>query len=131
MLGGLKEKFIPTLNAFRLLVRVGPVFLGVVCVVYSLHASAYEWFYRSPSTLDRRPRPELERDGVNLVFLVAPAIFEPLRIALLAAAFDQAYRSVAAGHAAKKAEPARAAEAAGYGLSSTRRCRGVLPAAAG
>ena len=35
MLGGLREKFYPTLNAFRLLVRVGPVFLGVVCMVYT------------------------------------------------------------------------------------------------
>lgn len=45
VLGGLREKFYPALNAFRLLVRVGPVFLGVVCLVYTLWYLGNEWAF--------------------------------------------------------------------------------------
>ncbi len=88
VLGGLREKFYPTLNAFRLLVGVGPVFLGVVCFVYTLHYLAAEWF--DVGLMHRiGQRDPLTAMWESVVWLTKDAIFEPLRIALLAAAFDQ------------------------------------------
>ncbi len=106
VLGGLKEKFIPTLNAFRLLVRVGPVFLGVVCVVYTLHALGSAWFYTGLTHWigDRGSNWTVLWD--NLVDLGGSMIFEPLRIALLAAAFDLAI-SVGLEQQSKQAEAAK------------------------
>jgi hypothetical protein len=90
VLGGLKEKFLPTLNAFRLLVRVGPVFLGVVCLVYSMHDVAYNWFYVGITHRIGDHGSVWSIMWGNIVGLAGDALFEPLRIALLAAAFDQA-----------------------------------------
>ncbi len=90
VLGGFKEKFLPTLNAFRLLVGVGPVFLGVVCVVYSLHDIAFNWFDIGVSRLIGDRGSNFTILWGNLINLAQKALFEPLRIALLAAAFDQA-----------------------------------------
>jgi hypothetical protein len=104
VLGGLKEKFIPTLNAFRLLVRVGPVFLGVVCVVYSLHDVAYQWFYTGITHWIGDRGNSWTVLWTNVVDLAGSAIFEPLRIALLAAAFDQA---ISVGIQQQQSEAAR------------------------
>jgi hypothetical protein len=90
VLAGFKEKFLPTLNAFRLLVGVGPVFLGVVCVVYSLHDIAFNWFDVGMGRLIGDRGSNFTILWGNLIALAQGALFEPLRIALLAAAFDQA-----------------------------------------
>lgn len=89
VLGGLKEKFYPTLNAFRLLVQVGPVFLGVVCLVYTIHYVGYSWAWYLPQRLiGPLDHPWTLMVG-SLAELARGAIFDTLRIALLAAAFDQ------------------------------------------
>lgn len=113
LLAGFKEKFLPTLNAFRLLVGVGPVFLGVVCFVYSLHDLATNWFQTG---LEHRIGDHQNWNILwsNLVRMVGDALFEPLRIALLAAAFDQAISVTLEKRAEtaedKPAEPVPAAE---------------------
>jgi hypothetical protein len=89
VLGGLKEKFYPTLNAFRLLVRVGPVYLGVVCLVYTIYTLAANWSYVWVQRLIGDPGPIFNASAGNLADLVTNTIYETLRIALLAAAFDQ------------------------------------------
>jgi hypothetical protein len=119
VLAGFKEKFLPTLNAFRLLLGVGPVFLGVVCVVYSLHDIAFNWFDIGVSRLIGDRGSNFTILWGNLIALAQNALFEPLRIALLSAAFDQAIsvglqkRSQAAesrpaGRPAAAPEPVRA-----------------------
>lgn len=88
MLGGLREKFYPALNAFRLLVRVGPVFLGVVCMVYTLWVLGKEWGF---VVIQRTIGIHGQYWGLmnmEITGLIRDMIFEPLRIALLAAAFD-------------------------------------------
>jgi len=90
LLGGLREKFYPTLTAFRLLVRVGPVFLGVVCMVYTVWLLGSEWFF---DTMVRAigihgVGNEWTLMNYEISELVTNVIFETLRIALLAAAFD-------------------------------------------
>lgn len=87
--GGLKEKFIPTLNAFRLVVRVGPVFLGVVCLVYSFHLLAEHWFWHALVRWIGDHGSSWNVMNNQLAGLAVALIFEPLRVALLAAAFDQ------------------------------------------
>ncbi|MEV6284572.1 hypothetical protein [Kribbella sp. NPDC051770] len=88
VLGGLREKFYPTLNAFRLLVRVGPVFLGVVCLVYTL------WLLGSDWTFIAIQRAIGVHGGLwdlmvhEIASSIRDVVFETLRIALLAAAFD-------------------------------------------
>lgn len=104
VLGGLREKFYPTLNAFRLLVRVGPVFLGVVCLVYSLHFVANEWFFHRLLRLSGVTDQPWNLMWWELMDFVRACLFDTLRIALLAAAFDQCL-SVAAE---KRAESAAA-----------------------
>lgn len=91
VLAGFKEKFLPTLNAFRLLLGVGPVFLGAVCVVYSMHDLARNWFDIGLSRwIGEQSSTAFTILWSNMIALVRDALFEPLRIALLAAAFDQA-----------------------------------------
>ena len=91
VLAGFKEKFLPTLNAFRLLLGVGPVFLGAVCVVYSMHDLARNWFDVAMSRwVGEQTTNAFTIMWGNMIALARDALFEPLRIALLAAAFDQA-----------------------------------------
>ncbi|TCO24727.1 hypothetical protein EV652_108260 [Kribbella steppae] len=88
VLGGLREKFYPTLNAFRLLVRVGPVFLGVVCMVYTFWLLGSDWAFVG---IQRLIGIHGERWGLmnhEIAALIRDVIFESLRIAILAAAFD-------------------------------------------
>jgi hypothetical protein len=88
LLGGLREKFYPTLNAFRLLVRVGPVFLGVVCMVYTFWLLGDDWLFFG---IQRLIGIHGERWGLmnyEIARLIRDIVFETLRIALLAAAFD-------------------------------------------
>ncbi|WP_406049729.1 hypothetical protein [Kribbella sp. NBC_00889] len=109
LLGGLREKFYPTLNAFRLLVRVGPVFLGVVCMVYTFWLLGSDWAF---VLIQRAIGPESMHWGLmvhEIADLGQSLIFEPLRIALLAAAFDLCI-SVGAQRRAEAAE-AEAAKA--------------------
>ncbi|MFF0266057.1 hypothetical protein [Kribbella sp. NPDC004536] len=88
VLGGLREKFYPALNAFRLLVRVGPVFLGVVCLVYTLWVLADDWAFVAVQRLIGIHGQYWGLMNMEISSLVEGLIFEPLRIALLAAAFD-------------------------------------------
>ncbi|ADB29137.1 hypothetical protein Kfla_0006 [Kribbella flavida DSM 17836] len=88
VLGGLREKFYPTLNAFRLLVRVGPVFLGVVCLVYTFWTLGDNWSQYSVMHLIGVHGERWGLMNYEIADLVASIIFETLRIALLAAAFD-------------------------------------------
>ncbi len=108
VLGGLREKFYPTLSAFRLLVGSGPVFLGVVCFVYTLHYLGAEWFDTGVNQWIGN-RDFLTPMWEGVVWFAKDAIFEPLRIALLAAAFDQCI-SVSVGKRVEAAEAQRAAE---------------------
>jgi hypothetical protein len=88
VLGGFREKFYPAINAFRLLVRVGPVFLGVVCMVYTLWLLGDDWAFL---LLQRVLGIHGQFWGLmnhEIARLAKDMIFEPLRIALLAAAFD-------------------------------------------
>jgi hypothetical protein len=88
LLGGFREKFYPTLNAFRLLVRVGPVFLGVVCMVYTFWLLGDDWLFFA---INRLIGIHGERWGLmnyEIAQLIRDIVFETLRIALLAAAFD-------------------------------------------
>jgi hypothetical protein len=88
VLGGFREKFYPALNAFRLLVRVGPVFLGVVCMVYTFWLLGDDWAFVG---LQRLIGLHGERWGLmnhQIASTIRDVIFETLRIALLAAAFD-------------------------------------------
>jgi hypothetical protein len=113
VLGGLREKFYPTLNAFRLLVQVGPVFLGVVCLVYTLHYVAQEWaYYGLVRLFDQREVPwNLMTSEYST--MIQEMVFDTLRIALLAAAFDQCVSVAAEKRAEAKAseEPAEAVTA--------------------
>jgi hypothetical protein len=88
LLGGLREKFYPAINAFRLLVRVGPVFLGVVCLVYTLWVLADNWAFVAAQRLIGIHGQYWGLMNMEIAGLVEGLIFEPLRIALLAAAFD-------------------------------------------
>ncbi|MFF1818891.1 hypothetical protein ACFVWG_16435 [Kribbella sp. NPDC058245] len=88
VLGGFREKFYPTLNAFRLLVRVGPVFLGVVCMLYTVWLLGDDWLF---VLIQRAIGIHGQRWGLmnhEIADLIRSLIFEPIRIALLAAAFD-------------------------------------------
>jgi hypothetical protein len=88
VLGGLREKFYPTLNAFRLLVRVGPVFLGVVCMVYTFWLLGEEWAFVLVQRLLGVHDGDWGLMNHEIADLIRSLVFEPLRIALLAAAFD-------------------------------------------
>ena len=90
LLGGLREKFYPTLTAFRLLVRVGPVFLGVVCMVYTCWLLANEWAFNLLVRAIGIHGVGTDWGLMNheIAALATDVIFETLRIALLAAAFD-------------------------------------------
>jgi hypothetical protein len=88
LLGGLREKFYPTLTAFRLLVRVGPVFLGVVCTVYTLWLLADDWAFAGLVRLIGVHGTDWGLMNNEIATLATDIVFETLRIALLAAAFD-------------------------------------------
>ncbi len=88
LLGGFREKFYPALNAFRLLVRVGPVFLGVVCMVYTFWVLAEEWAFHGLLQLIGVHGMTWGLMNHQLAQLARDLVFETLRIALLAAAFD-------------------------------------------
>lgn len=88
LLGGLREKFYPTLTAFRLLVRVGPVFLGVVCTVYTLWMLADDWAFEALLRLIGVHGLDWGQMNNEIAQLATDVVFETLRIALLAAAFD-------------------------------------------
>ncbi|WP_427887304.1 hypothetical protein ACQHIV_30500 [Kribbella sp. GL6] len=88
VLGGLREKFYPAINAFRLLVRVGPVFLGVVCLVYTLWWLADDWAFVVLERLIGIHGSNWGLMDMEIASMIEGLIFEPLRIALLAAAFD-------------------------------------------
>jgi hypothetical protein len=112
VLGGLREKFYPALNAFRLLVRVGPVFLGVVCLVYTFWYLGNGWAF---VVIQRLLGVHGQYWGLmnhEIANLIGRVLFEPLRIALLAAAFDlcisvgKERRAEAAAAAEAKEEPA-------------------------
>lgn len=116
VLGGFREKFYPALNAFRLLVRVGPVFLGVVCMVYTFWLLGEEWaFVAIQRTIGVHGVTWGLMDH-QIAQLARDIVFQTLRIALLAAAFDQCI-SVGAEQraelqAADEAEAAKAQTAA-------------------
>ncbi|TWD80600.1 hypothetical protein FB561_1683 [Kribbella amoyensis] len=116
VLGGLREKFYPTLNAFRLLVRVGPVFLGVVCLTYTIWTLADSWTFVG---FQRLIGVHGERWGLmnhEIASLGKDVVFETLRIALLAAAFDMC---ISVG-AQRRAEAAAAKEAGATGQAVAR-----------
>jgi hypothetical protein len=111
VLGGLKEKFYPTLNAFRLLVRVGPVYLGVVCLVYTIYTLTWNWSYVWVQRWLGDPGQAFRLSTANLVDLITNVVFETLRVALLAAAFDQCIsvgRSVQLEASAAESDPVKA-----------------------
>jgi hypothetical protein len=110
VLGGFREKFYPALNAFRLLVRVGPVFLGVVCMVYTFWLLGDEWAFVGLQRLIGVHGVEWGSMNHQIAQLIRDVVFETLRIALLAAAFDLCL-SVGAERRAET-EAAEAAEAA-------------------
>ncbi|GAA2833464.1 hypothetical protein [Kribbella solani] len=88
LLAGVREKFYPAINAFRLLVRVGPVFLGVVCMVYTFWLLGSDWAYVGIQRLIGNHGDYWGLMNMEITGLIRDLIFEPLRIALLAAAFD-------------------------------------------
>jgi hypothetical protein len=88
VLGGFREKFYPAINAFRLLVRVGPVFLGVVCLVYTFWFLGNGWMFVGVTRLIGIHGTYWGLMNHEIASLVQGLVFEPLRIALLAAAFD-------------------------------------------
>ncbi len=88
LLGGLREKFYPTLNAFRLLVRVGPVFLGVVCMVYTFWLLGSDWTFIGIQRLIGVQGGVWDLMVHEISTSIRDVVFETLRIALLAAAFD-------------------------------------------
>lgn len=88
LLGGLREKFYPTLNAFRLLVRVGPVFLGVVCMVYTFWLLGSDWTFIGIQRLIGVHGGMWDLMIHEISTSIRDVVFETLRIALLAAAFD-------------------------------------------
>ncbi|TCN39565.1 hypothetical protein EV644_103355 [Kribbella orskensis] len=111
LLGGLREKFYPALNAFRLLVRVGPVFLGVVCMVYTFWLLGSDWAFVA---LQRGIGVHGQQWGLmnhEIAAAIRDILFETLRIALLAAAFDLCI-SVGAERRAEAAEASEATVAA-------------------
>jgi hypothetical protein len=113
VLGGLREKFYPTLNAFRLLVRVGPVFLGVVCLVYTVWKLGDDWVVIG---LQRLIGPHGQTWGLmtaQLAGTITELIFETLRIALLVAAFDQCIAVGTERRAERAAVPQAEKERAG------------------
>ena len=112
VLGGLKEKFYPTLNAFRLLVRVGPVYLGVVCLVYTLFTLAENWTFVGLQQVIGDQGNVFAPSAYNLTVLVVDVVFETFRVALLAAAFDQCI-SVGRAIRAEAAAGSKATAAAG------------------
>ncbi|TDW18155.1 hypothetical protein [Kribbella kalugense] len=107
LLGGLREKFYPAINAFRLLVRVGPVFLGVVCMVYTLWLLGDDWAFVWIQRLLGIHGQYWGLMTYEIADLGRSIIFEPLRIALLAAAFDLC---ISVGNE-RRAEAAAAAQA--------------------
>lgn len=110
VLGGLREKFYPTLNAFRLLVQVGPVFLGVVCMVYTFWLLGDDWAFVGIQRLLGIRGQEWGLMTTEIASLIKDVFFETLRIALLAAAFDLCI-SVSRERRAEAAAAARASEA--------------------
>jgi hypothetical protein len=112
LLGGLREKFYPTLTAFRLLVRVGPVFLGVVCMVYTFWSLGEQWANVGLVRLIGVHGTGSDWNLMNheIATLIRDALFETLRIALLAAAFDLCI-SVGAERRAEAATAQKQAEA--------------------
>ncbi|WP_020386716.1 hypothetical protein [Kribbella catacumbae] len=110
LLGGLREKFYPTLTAFRLLVRVGPVFLGVVCMVYTFWKLGEDWAFTGGLRLIGVHGSDWGVMNMEITMLIRDVFFETLRIALLAAAFDLcisvgAERRAEAAAAKQQAEP--------------------------
>ncbi|GAA3079376.1 hypothetical protein JOF29_004943 [Kribbella aluminosa] len=88
LLGGLREKFYPAINAFRLLIRVGPVFLGVVCLVYTFWLLGQDWAFVALQRLIGLHGEHWGLMNHEIATTIQDLVFEPLRIALLAAAFD-------------------------------------------
>ncbi|WP_246485813.1 hypothetical protein [Kribbella qitaiheensis] len=88
VLGGIREKFYPTLNAFRLLVRVGPVFLGVVCFVYTLWKLGRDWMLVGLQHLIGVHGSHWGMMNTDIAGWIRDATFDTFQIALLAAAFD-------------------------------------------
>jgi hypothetical protein len=113
LLAGVREKFYPAINAFRLLVRVGPVFLGVVCLVYTFWWLGNDWAFVFFQRLLGIHGLRWGLMNHEIASLIQSLLFEPLRIALLAAAFDLCIsvgserRAEAAAIAEAKAPPAR------------------------
>ncbi|ONI67802.1 hypothetical protein BWI15_32480 [Kribbella sp. ALI-6-A] len=103
VLGGIREKFYPTLNAFRLLVRVGPVFLGVVCLVYTFWVLGSEWTFIAIQRTIGIHGDKWDLMNFEIASGLRDVVFETLRIALLAAAFDLCI-SVGAQRRAEAAE---------------------------
>jgi hypothetical protein len=110
VLGGFREKFYPTLNAFRLLVRVGPVFLGVVCMVYTFWVLGSDWTFIGIQRLIGIHGDKWDLMNHEIASGLRDVVFETLRIALLAAAFDLCI-SVSAERRAEAAEVKTEAEA--------------------
>jgi hypothetical protein len=105
VLGGIREKFYPTLNAFRLLVRVGPVFLGVVCLVYTFWVLGSNWTFIAIQRSIGIHGDKWDLMNYEIASGLRDIVFETLRIALLAAAFDLCI-SVGARRRAEAAEAA-------------------------
>ncbi|MGW6280341.1 hypothetical protein [Kribbella sp. NPDC055071] len=118
VLGGLREKFYPALNAFRLLVRVGPVFLGVVCMVYTFWLLGEAWAFVGIQRTIGIHGMYWGLMNIEISGLIRDIVFQPLRIALLAAAFDLCIsvgiqrRNEAAAKKAAESQPAKAAATA-------------------
>ena len=123
----MREKFYPTLNAFRLLVRVGPVFLGVVCLVYTFWLLGNDWAFVVIQRLIGVHGQHWGLMNHEIASLHPRLLFETLRIALLAAAFDLCI-SVGAERRAEAAEAAD--ERRGQGAASEEPAPQRLTAAA-
>lgn len=90
--GDIDDKYLPTFQSLRLVVGVGLEFLGAFVVLYTVLAMGDRWLPRALAYLVGGHPVEYWTAGEAFLDLLTTALFEPLRLALLAVAFKTVLR---------------------------------------
>lgn len=92
----LRDKYLPMLNGLRMVLRAGPVFFLVYCLCYTLLGLARDWAFIGVTTLIGPHEVNWWTLWHGPVKFGVTAVYEVLRISLLAAALQTALRVASA-----------------------------------
>jgi hypothetical protein len=85
--GDARDKYLPTLHGLKRVLRVGPLYLGVFCLLYGAVTFLTGWSQVATEWLLGVRTPNFWIAGEHLHELAIDLVWEPIRICLLAAAF--------------------------------------------